>query len=597
MKLNELVSINDQHIDGILHSLQQIEQAIASNTYIRGTTKALQQLLADVHRNPIILVVGKEGVGKTSVINAYLRAPILCSREQERTKVHTMVQYGQDQRIDTAFLDGVEATFDLSKLELLTVSDRFAANLLREQMEILTVCIDNQYVEQISFIDTRAFDLTSTDKYYISDSVMQRIDDVFYVVRADEEVTAEELAWLKQLNERLHIQPVCLVNFSDKESVSQEAITPYVRDMRYMSAKQLLQIADRAPHDAQFAILDEAVAEVVKKSSLRPQKLARRLFRWIERFAFELESLLEREPLKIAAQFAQATAEEQQQIHKRNQAILEEYELEYESYSSLFEPIQTLFQFVRLIETREYLLMPETILFTRLASDYQHVLREYRQKHSEYNELVKKLQQYTESRQKGGLTLIKKLFHDDDKEPVDIQKSIDQLNLQRGLLDLIYERIRQLETQILEKFPSVHQFVEQTVRARAQGAIKKLTDFKQLQQRDMRTFMFATRKLDEFDGVREAQQLVSMLIADLLLQENFTEEHRRKLQIWHQRISSVAILQNDERMDVEQMDDLHVEKAYAPFQPLQLSINMLRSEYPDVPTFMKLEDVQAEASS
>lgn len=594
MKLTELVSINDQHLDSILHSLQQIEQALASNTYVRATTKLLQQLLADVERNPIVLIVGKEGVGKTSVINAYLRAPILCSREKERTKVHTMVQYGQEQRIDTAFLDGVEATFDLAKLELLTVSDRFAANLLREQLELVSVSIDNTYVEHISFIDTRAFDVTSNEKYYISDNVMQRIDDVFYIIRADEEVTEEEIAWLQQLNERLHIKPICIVNFSDHEHIQHDNIAPYVRDMRYMSAKQLLQIADRAPHDAQFAILDEAVAEVVKKSSLRAQKLARRLFRWLERFTFELESLLEREPLKIAAEFAQASIEDQQQIQKRNQAILEEYELEYESYSSLFEPIQTLFQFVRLIEMRDYLLTPETIVFTRLASDYQQVLREYRQKYSEYNELLKKLQQHTEARQKGGFTLIKKLFHDEEQQPVDIQKSIDQLNLQRGLLDLIYERIRQLETQILEKFPAVHQVVEQTVQKRAQAAMQKLNDFKRLQQRDLRTLMFATRKLDEFDGVREAQQLVSMLIADLLLQESFADEHRRKLQIWHKRITAVDIIQHDEMREVGNMEDLHMDKAYAPFQPLQLSINMLRSEYPDVPTFMKLEDVQAE---
>lgn len=594
MKLNELVSINEQHFGTILQSLEQIEKAIESNTYVRATTRALQQLLADVKRNPIVLVVGKEGVGKTSVINAYLREPVLCSREMERTKVHTMVQYGEEPLIEASFLDGVEATFDLSKLELLSVSDRFAANLLREQMELLSVHVQNEYVERVSFIDTRAFDITSTEQYYIADSILQRIDDVFYVIRADEPVTEEEVAWLKQLNDHLHIQPICIVNFNDKERISHDIIAPYVRDMRYVSAKQLLQIADKAPRDAQFTILDEAVAEVAQKGSLRTQKLARRLFRWLERFAYELESLLEREPLKLAAEFVHANAEEKQQIQKRNQAILEEYELEYESYSSLFEPIQTLFQFVRLIETRDYLLTSETITFTRLAADYQQVLREYRQKHAEYNDLLKKLQQHTETSQKGGLTLIKMLFKEQEEAALDVEKAINQLNLHRGLLDLTYERIRHLETQILEMFPSIHAAVDEKVHNRARIALRKLENFKSTQQRDARTFMFASRKLDEFDGVREAQQLTAMLIADLLLQEDFTDEQRQKLQQWHQRITAVNILRNDDNMSFTSLEELASEKAYAPFQPLQLSIDMLRSEYPDVPMYMKLEDVQAE---
>lgn len=594
MKLNELVSIHEEHFDAIVQSLEQIAQAMQSNTYVRTTTKSLQQLLSDVRRNPIVLVVGKEGVGKTSVVNAYLREPVLCSREQERTKVHTLVQYGKEQHIEAAFMDGVDAVFELSKLELLTVADRFAANLLREQMEILSVSVDNPYVELISFIDARAFDVTSTSNYYISDAIMQRIDDVFYVIRADAQVSDEEITWLQLLNECFHMKPVCIVNFSDKPHENHENIAPYVRDIRYVNAKQLLQIADRAPNDAQFAPLDEAVAEVIQKSTLRSQKFARRLFRWLERFTLEIESLLEREPLKLAAEFAHTDVEEQQQIQKRNQAILEEYELEYESYSSLLEPIQTLFQFVRLIETRDYLLTPDTIVFTRVASDYQQVLREYRQKYSEYQELMKKLQQHTEARQKGGFVLIRKLFKEGADQTFDVQKAINQLNLQRSLLELIHERIRTTETQLLESFPRIHRIIESLVEHRANSALKKIQHFKSSQQRDMRTFMFATRKLNEFDGVREAQQLVSMLIADLVLQDSFTDAQRERLQNWYQRIVAVEILQNDETMQANVLEDLEIDKAYAPFQKLNLSIDMLRSDYPDVPTIMKLEDVKSE---
>lgn len=584
MKLSELVSISEDNMAAVVQSLEQIEQALQSNTYVRTTTRALTQLISDVKRNPIILVVGRQGVGKTSVINAYLRSPLLCSRQHERTKVHSLVQYSDIDELEATFFDGVEAQFDLSKLELLSVSDRFAAEILREQMELLTVYTSNPYAQAISFIDTCAFETTSSEQYYISDAILQRVDDIFYVIRADEPVEQVELNWLAQLNERLRIKPICIVNYSDQELVNQQNIVPYVRDMRYVSAKQLLQIADQAPQDTQFSMLDDAVQEVIANGELRVQKLTRRLFTWLHYFTVELESIVQREPLKLSVGM---NMHGQEQLQKRNQAIIEEYELEYEQYSCLFEPIQTLFQFVRLIEANSYLLEPQTIMFCRLAEEYQQALREYRTKYAEYNELFKKMQEHVEAKAQGGFTIIKKLFGEKEST-FDVAKVVGQLNLQRGLLELMYERIRQIEAQIIEAYQEVHTFVEYTVKQHANQVLAKLEQFKEVQQRNFRNHQYVARKIEEFDGVRQAQQLVSILIADLLMtQQQLSTQQRERLQHLHQRIAAVAIVPKVEQPTASAGSTIMLEKPLAPFQPLQLSINMLCSDYPEVPMYVK----------
>ncbi|OCS82867.1 hypothetical protein A6M13_05560 [Caryophanon tenue] len=585
MNKHGLVSISEENMETVVHSLEEVEEALQSNTYVRATTRILQRLLTDVQRNPIILVVGREGVGKTSVINAYLREPLLCSRSEQQTKIHTFVHYGAHHHVEASFLDGVEATFELSKLELLSVSDRFAAQLLRESMDYLTVYAANDYLQPISFIDTRAFETTNEQQYYIADSILQRVDDVFYVIRADQEVEDTEITWLQQLHERLQMKPICIVNYSDRQVVNHEKITPYVRDMRYMSAKQLLQMAPKAPNDTQFIMIDDAVQDVINHTERRTQKFTRRLFMWLERFATELETVVQREPLNLS--MSEEMQQAKQQIQKRNQAILEEYELEYERYSSLFEPIQTLFQFVRLIEQHDYLLTNDTILFCRVAGEYQQALREYRVKHAEYAELYEKLQKHVQTRAHGGFTMIKRLFGEKEAS-FDMTKQIEQLNLQRGLLDLMHERIRQLETQILSAYDDVYTVVTYTVKKRADDSLQKLSQFKAEQQREVRQLYYVTRKLEQFDGVRHAQRLVCVLIADLLIRESdFPEEQRASLQRIYERIFAVKIAQNAEDLDIEDLDDNMYNKPYAPFQPLHLSVDMLRSDYPAVPMYVK----------
>lgn len=123
----------------LVDRLRQLHGIIVQNTYVKDTAKHLNRIIQDANNQTMILIVGKERVGKTTLVNGLLGRHVLPVSEQHPTGVNTFLRYGEHEEIRAYFLDGVVAIFDMSKLELLTTGDTFASEILREHLDYLEV--------------------------------------------------------------------------------------------------------------------------------------------------------------------------------------------------------------------------------------------------------------------------------------------------------------------------------------------------------------------------------------------------------------------------------------------------------------------------
>lgn len=386
-------NILPQFVDQLRH----LYGIIVQNTYVKDTAKHLNRIIQDANNQTMILIVGKERVGKTTLVNGLLGREILSVDDQHPTSVNTFIRYGEQEEIKAYFLDGVVAVFDLSKLELLTTGDTFASQILREHLDYLEVYLKNDLLKSVTIIDSVSLEAGGGEMAYFSEALMNRVDEIFWVLRAGSMAMDAELLLIETLKNK-GVEPLCVINGIDDEEHAtafmdseQQRIGHLMSDFIGISAINALVAKQTDSHElwqkSQYDQLIAHIHRVAENSDKKTYAILIRFLQWLERFRFELTVIPQRDPFQSAVENIEKYAGDTQYEYSRYQrdlAIVKEYEQEYEQVANTFKQVQTLYQLLQTIAQHDYLHDSKVEEFTEIAVHYQQMLREYRNMHSEY---------------------------------------------------------------------------------------------------------------------------------------------------------------------------------------------------------------------
>ncbi|CAM5689345.1 GTP-binding protein OS=Lysinibacillus sphaericus OX=1421 GN=LS41612_09715 PE=4 SV=1 [Lysinibacillus sphaericus] len=201
--------------------LRQLHSIIVQNTYVKDTAKHLNRIIQDANNQTMVLIVGKERVGKTTLVNGLLGRSILPVSDQNPTGVNTFLRYGEHEEIKAYFLDGMVAIFDMSKLELLTTGDTFASQILREHLDYLEVYVKHELLKSVTIIDSVSLEAGGGEMAYFSESLINRVDEIFWVLRSESMAIDAEVLLMEALKNK-GVVPLCIVNGIDSKIIIQK---------------------------------------------------------------------------------------------------------------------------------------------------------------------------------------------------------------------------------------------------------------------------------------------------------------------------------------------------------------------------------------
>lgn len=179
VKLAGRVAPTNNVLPQLVDKLRKLHGILIQNTYIKDTSKHLDRIIQDANNQTMVLIVGKERVGKTTVVNGLLGRALLSVNDRNPTGVNTFLRYGEREQIKAFFLDGVIAVFDINKLELLTTGDSFASQILREHLDYLEVYVKHDLLKSVTIIDAVSLEAGNGAKAYFSESLINRVDEFF----------------------------------------------------------------------------------------------------------------------------------------------------------------------------------------------------------------------------------------------------------------------------------------------------------------------------------------------------------------------------------------------------------------------------------
>ncbi len=377
--------------------LRQLHSIIVQNTYVKDTAKHLNRIIQDANNQTMVLIVGKERVGKTTLVNGLLGRSILPVSDQNPTGVNTFLRYGEHEEIKAYFLDGMVAIFDMSKLELLTTGDTFASQILREHLDYLEVYVKHELLKSVTIIDSVSLEAGGGEMAYFSESLINRVDEIFWVLRSESMAIDAEVLLMEALKNK-GVVPLCIVNGIDKNNNTEafirsekERIGHLLSDFVAISAMDALE-AQQTDNKAlwqrsQYDNLIAQIQRVAENSDKKTYAIIIRFLQWLERFRFELTIIPQRDPFQSAVENIEKFAGDTQyefSRYQRDVAIVQEYEQEYEQVANVFKNVQTLYQLLQTISQHDYLQDDFVEQFTEKAVIYQQALREYRNMHNEY---------------------------------------------------------------------------------------------------------------------------------------------------------------------------------------------------------------------
>ena len=95
-----------ESLSTFIEHLKQLHTILMKNHYIHDTTKRLKQLIDDAQNPPMIAFIGKEQVGKTTLMNALLGRAIFPTGQIANTAANIFIRYGQEERVKAYFTNG-----------------------------------------------------------------------------------------------------------------------------------------------------------------------------------------------------------------------------------------------------------------------------------------------------------------------------------------------------------------------------------------------------------------------------------------------------------------------------------------------------------
>ena len=581
----------------LMERIKSLHGLISQNTYIKDTSYRLKRIIEDAGSPATILIIGKERVGKSAVINGLLEREVLSVHNKLSTRANTFIRYGKEEYIKAVFLDGMVATFDIDKMELLTTSDVEVAQILREYIDYVEVFINHEFLKNVTFIDSVALVMPTEQSAYFSELLVERADEIFWVIRNGEEATYGELALLEKYNQR-QLKPHFIINAIDDGDADDFVVSEKIRygdqagDMYPVSAKMALLAG--LTHDAKlleasgYLELMELMAALSENKEKKTAQIIDRFIQWLQYFYKEIEGVKAREPYRSAVESLKQYAGEEEFEYTRQQrdiALLSAYKQECQQVCNVFKSVETLYQLLQKLTSELYLRDEKIEEFEYYAFHYQQSVREYRKLHVGY------MQAY------GGLgTLHRKAYGKgiEKGNPAQYGENMSFMREKRHLdglqtkCEALYNTIKRHEVLVLENLYSTQNHLAALAQKKLSGMIRQVEDLNGQRKREKKDIRSSVEKILEFSCLEDAQRFIDEAIKPYLLNGNLELSSKQKGMAAHilEQILSVDLSHEEEYLSPGQAEDVKLQEAFDSgftVYPLSLTETDVVSDIPEPP--------------
>ena len=588
-----------EDLQQLIERLKPVKNFLGQNSYIKDTKNKLNRLMNDAQVTPTVLLIGKERVGKTTTINSFLGRNILASSTKSPTKVNTYLKYGESEYINAVFSDGVEITFDLNKLPLLTISDIDSAQIIREHIDYIEIYLQHPNLKNVTLIDSTAIESDSVGSGYFSHTMLDRADEILWLVRAGSPLTEAELDLLKKIV-TTHLKPNIVVNAIDcYEGDVQDFIASekqrygqYVDRFIAVSALEAMEAAKvNDPQlliDSNFTQFGQLIDSLSAQTTKKVEHMVERFANWLQLFILELQQLPNREPFASAAQsITQFNVEQQSGTSKeeRDRVIIQAYREEYKEVSKVFEGVETLYLLLQKVAATFYLRDEEVELFEELAFAYQQNVRNYRKKHTEYTQTYSRVEsQYKKTFNK--YLQQWSTMHTNDS----ITSQVENLKKQYSELKDLSAIINHQKKTLLQNFYKTQNHLTQLAENRMQYILKQVSALNNKRKVELVYLKSYNEKMKEFKCIDLAERFLLDAVKPFLLTEmkHIPESLLSHLGMLFTQLETIELTLpsvTDEKvfeMPQQQIEKIDFEIDY-PLTPLSLTEGDIISEIPPLP--------------
>ena len=585
--------------------LKPLHVILSQNTYVKDTTNRLKRIINDAGSQPIVLFLGKERVGKTTLINGLIGRNLLEDNKNEPTYANTFLKYGEQECVKAVFLDGMVATFDISKLKLLTISNNESAQIIREHIDYIEVYVKHDLLKDVTIIDSMGLEAGANNTAYFSQSLLQRVDAVFFVLRAGSSATEDEVNFIKKLN-TIGIHANLVVNGIDQMDGD---VDDFVMSEKNRYGKHIGQIVAvsalnallaRKTNDSQALIdsritqLTQLIQELCNNQQKKTRHVVELFIHWLERLRKEVELIPLREPYISAFENIEQYNSDFELEFTRKQrdlALISAYEEEYESVSKVFKEVQTLYQLLQKLASDLYLRDSLIEKYEEIAGLYQKNVRDYRKLHVEYTMEYSRLEKQYKKKTNQNLTFP---IPAEEMHGV-MNERIASLNkIQAQLVEKV-ELITKYEEFVRKNLYVVQNRLNELAEKRLGMIQNQVNDLNLQRKRELTYVKSYANKLAEFNCIVEAQSFLKDAIQPYLLNQTLPLEDHEKDHIRNtiECICAVDLTHQSlyNRLNVNDSDDLLAQLDFdAKYKLVGLSLTEadIISEIPAIPQVIEL---------
>lgn len=591
--------------------LRYLNKLLSKNSYVRETTKILKYIIQDATNNTIVLFAGMTDSGKTSLVNALLKRPILSTNVAVATEVNTIICYGEKEKVCAHFLDGQIASFDIQQVELFTSLETSSAKILRDSLDFIEIYVQNDLLKMVTLIDTTPLQISGNDTAYIKESILNRADDIFWIFKYGLPIVPEELKLLEKIKGK-NIIPLGILNGLDlidlnhKDSISsyEEQVSSYVRDLICISSKEALEsvsLKDDNDEKWRHSQIDLVIKELEKTANNQAKRLAyltERFIHWLKRFQTEIEIIPEREPYQTSFLTLKEYVEhfeERQAIEAAQNSYTLELSVKYEKQSTIFKKVDTLFQLIQVIESKPFCDNTQLFTFNNQAKQYLLRVREYRKLRQEYTHIYELLDK--KHQKVNGLTLLKFIFGKRQENEYFVDQ-IEKLNERQQILEKKYHLLKIEEKNLLKSFEKTKDLLNKVVQEQLAMILKDFSTIEFQRNTENAKIQTAIKKLKGFDSIVEAQSFILKFVSDYVLKEGYilTKEEKTKLQEMLQAIEKTvfdypAYIEQYEQMGP--INNVEIQKMIIeknPFYSCHITEDHIRVQLDEPPKILNLDE-------
>lgn len=591
--------------------LRYLNKLLSKNSYVRETTKILKYIIQDATNNTIVLFAGMTDSGKTSLVNALLKRPILSTNVAVATEVNTIICYGEKEKVCAHFLDGQIASFDIQQVELFTSLETSSAKILRDSLDFIEIYVQNDLLKMVTLIDTTPLQISGNDTAYIKESILNRADDIFWIFKYGLPIVPEELKLLEKIKGK-NIIPLGILNGLDlidlnhKDSISsyEEQVSSYVRDLICISSKEALEsvsLKDDNDEKWRHSQIDLVIKELEKTANNQAKRLAyltERFIHWLKRFQTEIEIIPEREPYQTSFLTLKEYVEhfeERQAIEAAQNSYTLELSVKYEKQSTIFKKVDTLFQLIQVIESKPFCNNTQLFTFNNQAKQYLLRVREYRKLRQEYTHIYELLDK--KHQKVNGLTLLKFIFGKRQENEYFVDQ-IEKLNERQQILEKKYHLLKIEEKNLLKSFEKTKDLLNKVVQEQLAMILKDFSTIEFQRNTENAKIQTAIKKLKGFDSIVEAQSFILKFVSDYVLKEGYilTKEEKTKLQEMLQAIEKTvfdypAYIEQYEQMGP--INNVEIQKVIIeknPFYSCHITEDHIRVQLDEPPKILNLDE-------